>query len=221
MSRLSRILLLAGVLSVLGVASIRMAADRGDTSPRSSGPSEEREFAGRVLDEPWPRPDFTLTTTDGEPFDFSAETAGRLTLLFFGYTSCPDVCPIHLATLADSLARPGVPDPVVVFVGIDPARDTPVAMRSFLDNFNQDFIGLVGTEAQLRAAQEATGVPVAFADPPDPDGDYLVGHASQIIAYTPDDLAHVVYPFGVRQQDWARDLPRLATQSWDGSDASG
>lgn len=184
------------------------------SSEAALDPGHDLGLRGTVLDEPWARPTFTLTTTEGQPFDFATETAGRLTLLFFGYTSCPDVCPIHLATLRDALERPGMPDPVVVFVGVDPARDTPEAVRSFLDRFDPAFIGLVGSEAEIEAAQQATGVPRAIADPPADDGTYLVGHASQIVAYTPDDLAHVVYPFGVRQQDWARDLPRLAAIDW-------
>ncbi|MGE3621314.1 MAG: SCO family protein [Acidimicrobiia bacterium] len=203
----------AAVLAVTAAAFLRR--DAGDGPGRGGGdPYEALDLAGTVLAEPWSRPSFTLTTTDGRPFDFAAETAGRLTLLFFGYTSCPDVCPIHLATLAGALDRPGVPRPVVVFVGIDPARDTPDAVRTFLDRFDPAFVGLVGTPDDLEAAQQATGVPVAFAEPADDDGGYLVGHASQVVAYTPDDLAHVVYPFGVRRQDWVRDLPRLSDLDW-------
>lgn len=201
------LLLAAAVVVRLQVDGGRAAGDDG-TVP---GVASDLGLGGTHLAEPWERPDFTLTTTDGEPFSFADETAGRLTLLFFGYTSCPDVCPIHLATLAGALDQPGVPEPVVVFVGIDPARDTPEAVRSFLDRYDTDFIGLIGTEAELDAAQRATGVPVAIAEPADAAGQYLVGHAAQIVAYTPDDLAHVVYPFGVRRQDWVRDLPLLAT----------
>ncbi len=172
---------------------------------------DDGPYQGTELGAPEPRPDFTLTDTDGEPFDFRAETEGRLTLLFFGYTSCPDVCPLHLSNLASVLDRPGMPQPTVVFVGVDRRRDTPEAIRTFLDRFDPRFIGLTGTEDELVAAQEAARVPVAIAEEPsEPGGDYLVGHASQILAYTADDLAHVQYPFGVRQQDWEADLPLLA-----------
>lgn len=206
---------------LIGLAAALLAAAvvlrvRTDDPARAEEVDEAAALGlrGELLEDPWPRPDFTLTTTEGEPFDFDDETAGRLTLLFFGYTSCPDVCPIHLATLAGALEQPGVPRPVVVFVGVDPARDTPEAVRKYLDRFDTDFIGLVGTPEELVAAQEATGVPVAIAGPADEDGDYLVGHAAQVIAYTPDDLAHVVYPFGVRRQDWVNDLPRLVEIDW-------
>lgn len=187
---------------------------------RAQNPEEglETPLNGTVLAEPQPRPDFTLTDTEGRPFDFGEETAGELTLLFFGYTSCPDVCPLHLANLGFALDRPGVPRPTVVFVGVDTKRDTPDAIRTFLDRFDSQFIGLTGTEEKLRIAQEAANVSVAITEEPEkPGGDYLVGHSAQVIAYTADDQSHVVYPFGVRQEDWIEDLPVLARNEWDAS----
>lgn len=169
-------------------------------------------YAGVLLDEPLPRPEFVLHDTSGTPYDFAAETAGRLTLLFFGYTSCPDYCPLQLAMLDQVLERPGAPQVTVVFVGIDPDRDTPEVVRAYLDRYNSRFVGLTGTAAQIEAAQEAAGVPPGVADMDPPGEDYVIGHGAQIIAYSPDDLAHVVYPYGVRQQDWVGDLQRLASE---------
>jgi len=193
---------------LLVAVMLRLAA----TGSREPGDVDPGPYAGTELSEPWARPDFTLSDTEGRPFAFRSATEGRLTLLFFGYTSCPDICPLHLANLADVLDRPEMPRPIVVFVGVDPARDTPTRVRAFLDRFDDDFIGLVGTPEELAAAQEATGVAQAVVQEADESGGYLVGHASQIIAYTADDLAHVVYPFGVRQQDWVQDLPLLAAR---------
>ena len=194
-----------------------MSARDGDDS---SQPVEtDLGLAGTVLGRSTPRPEFTLTTTDGRDYDFAQETSGKLTLLFFGYTSCPDVCPIHLATLTGALEQPGVVDPTVVFVSIDPARDTPETVRRYLDRWSTDYVGLVGTPDELSAAQEAAGVAVAVTNgEPDAD-DYTVGHASQILAYTPDDRGHVVYPFGARRQDWVNDLPKLSSIDWP-ADAS-
>lgn len=189
---------------------LRVAAGGSGGDRSGAGSGEDLGLRGTTLAEPWSRPGFTLTDTSGAPFEFAERTDGQLTLLFFGYTSCPDVCPIHLSTLANVLAKPGMPQPVVVFVGVDPPRDTPATVREYLDRFDSDFIGLVGDPEELRAAQEATGLAVAVVEPAEDDGDYLVGHAAQIVAYTADDKAHVVYPFGVRQQDWAHDLPLLA-----------
>lgn len=202
--------LVAVTVLALGIAAVLRVQNPATVD--ATGPS----LNGTMLGAPQPRPEFTLTDTDGQPYDFAAETAGELTLLFFGYTSCPDVCPLHLGNLAFALDRPGVPRPTVVFVSVDPARDTPDVIRTFLDRFDARYVGLTGTEEELRAAQEAAQVPLAITEAPEEPGDddYLVGHASQVIAYTADDLAHVVYPFGVRQQDWIDDLPVLARNEW-------
>src|SRR5690606_19504517 len=96
----------------------------------------------------------------------------------------------------------------ILFVTTDPERDTPERLRSWLDNFDPDFIGLTGTREEIAAAERAAGVAGSIV-PTDTSGDYEVGHAAQIIAYTPDDLAHLHYPFGVRRQDWQADLPRM------------
>jgi protein SCO1/2 len=169
-------------------------------------------WAGTVLGEPQEKPDFVLTDTEGRPFDLRAETEGQTTILMFGYTSCPDICPINVATLAgalDGLDRSQGQSLRMVFVTVDPARDTPEALRAYLDQFDRRFVGLTGTPEELVAAQEAAGVPVAQDDPRAEDGSYTVGHASQMILYQPDGVARIVYPFGTRQSDWSRDLPRL------------
>ena len=169
-------------------------------------------WAGTLLAAPQPKPDVVLTDTAGRPYDLRAETAGTTTILMFGYTSCPDVCPINLASLGAALDELGDNRSSgirVVFVTVDPARDTPEVLRRYLDQFDHDFIGLTGTPEQIAAAQRDAAVPGAVRDPQtSPDG-YTVGHASQLIAYQPDGNARIVYPFGTRQSDWTRDLRRL------------
>jgi protein SCO1/2 len=164
---------------------------------------------------PLPKPRFTLTDTSGAPFDFWSKTQGYVTLLFFGYTYCPDVCPLHMAYIAKALKRipPGLTDQVkLVFVTTDPARDSPRVLRSWLDLFDKRFIGLTGSEAAIEGVQRAAGVPparkTALAN-----GDYGVGHASFVLAYSKDNLAHVIYPGGVTQDDWAHDLPLLVKKA--------
>lgn len=170
-------------------------------------------FDGTVLDPPEPKPAFILTDTRGQPFDFQAETEGKLTLLYFGYTYCPDICPVQLAQLAAVMNRLSDVErnAVVVFVTVDPERDTPEVIRSFLDKFDSKFIGLTGTVEQVEAAQRAAGVPVAVKIG---DGaDYSMGHASQVIAYAPDGLAYTEYPYGTRQTQWVHDLPLILDKS--------
>ncbi|MEM9713643.1 MAG: SCO family protein, partial [Actinomycetota bacterium] len=159
---------------------------------------------------PTDRPDFVLTDTAGEPFDFRAETGGELTLMYFGYTECPDICPVHLAQLSEALERPGMPQATVVFVSVDPARDTPDVIRDWLDNFDDDFVGLTGSVDDLIVAQEAAGVVPADIEGDPQEAGYLVGHAGQLLAYAPDDRGYVIYPFGTRQSELVNDLPVLA-----------
>ena len=176
-------------------------------------------YHGALIDPPVPRPSLGLTTTAGDPYDFAEATRGRLALLFFGYTSCPDVCPVHLGILARSLEQlrgPGA-DTTVVFVATDPARDTPARVREFLDQFDRDFVGLVGTHAELDAATAEMGQAAITYTEPDDEGRYAAVHPSQIWAFTADDRSHIVYPFGTRSQDWVDDLPGLAAETWDQS----
>src|SRR5690349_6979230 len=169
-----------------------------------------------MVSPPLPKPKFTLTNTSGLPFDFSANTRGYVTLLFFGYTRCPDLCPLHMANIAAALRH--MPDRVtqqikVVFVTTDPERDSPRVIRGWLDHFDKHFIGLTGTEAAIEAAEKASVVPVAKKSPL-ANQDYQIGHASFVLAYTKDNLAHVIYPGGVTERDWVQDLPRLVNETW-------
>jgi protein SCO1/2 len=198
------------------VAALVVAAAALLASGRSEGDPDDDEggggWAGTVLGEPQEKPDIRLTTTAGTPYDLLTATDGKLTLVMFGYTNCPDVCPINLATLEAALHElgPEVANAIeVVFITADPERDTPAVLRSYLDRYSTDFVGLTGEAGEIEQAQRVAEVPVAVRDEPDDDGGYTVGHATQIIAYQSDGLARTVYPFGTRQQDWIRDLPRL------------
>jgi protein SCO1/2 len=171
------------------------------------------ELKGVVVDPPQPKPSFQLTDTDGMPYDFLTETEGKLTLLYFGYANCPDICPVHLAQIAEVFDRiPEIArDAEVVFVTVDPDRDTPEKLRAFLDNFDTRFVGLTGTRDELDAAQEAANVPPAVKVG---DGDdYTMNHAGWVIAFAPDGLNHTIYPFGTRQSEWSNDLQVLAQMS--------
>ncbi len=111
-------------------------------------------YRGALLSEPQEKVDFTLSDSEGRPFNFRERTDGFVTLLFFGYTHCPDVCPIHMANIAavlDDLPFELRRQFRVVFVTTDPERDTAERLRGWLDNFDTSFIGLRG--AQRRSAK--------------------------------------------------------------------
>ena len=169
--------------------------------------------------EPIPRPDFTLTDTEGQPYSFVERTEGQLSLLFFGYTQCPDVCPIHMANIGQVLRDMGVARRrrvTVVFVTTDPERDTAERIREWLDVFDASFVGLRGTIDEVNQIQIDLGLPPSVNADTDENGGYLVGHAASVIAFSPDGPARLRYPFGTRQADWAHDLPKLMDQPWVG-----
>jgi protein SCO1/2 len=202
-----------------------VALVRGDHASVLSGqgtktdlPDADRDTAyrGGLVTPPLPKPRFTLTDTSGAPFDFWKQTQGYVTLLFFGYARCPDECPLHIGNIAMGLKKmpAGIGDHIkLVFVTTDPARDSPRVLRSWLDRFDKRFIGLTGSEAAIEAAQKTAGVPLASKTMRTVD-DYEVGHANFVLAYTTDNLAHLIYPGGITRQDWAHDLPQLVKEAW-------
>jgi protein SCO1 len=197
--------------AVLLSAAGLLGACRADRAPGSDLPSAPGDSRVAEYPNPRPKPEFTLTATDGTPFAFRRETEGYLTLLFFGYTSCPDVCPVHMANLSAALHK--LPDRVsrrvkVVFVTTDPDRDTPERLRAWLDHFDKSFVGLTGSAAGIDSAQRLLQLPPAAREEIG-EGRYLVGHVAQIIVFTRDGLGRYAFPFGTRQADWARELPRL------------
>jgi protein SCO1/2 len=173
-------------------------------------------YKGGLVSPPLPKPRFVLTDTAGSPFDFWQRTNGYVTLLFFGYTYCPDQCPMHMANLAAALKRmpAAVSDRIkLVFVTTDPARDTSEVLRQWLNLFDKRFIGLTGSEAAIEAVEREAGVPAAKKTGP-ANGNYGVAHANFVLAYTKDNLAHLIYPGGVSKDDWVHDLPLLGSEAW-------
>ena len=138
-----------------GTLLLAAAACGVDSAPATNIPVELR---GPRLEHAIPKPDFTLLTLDGEPFRFREQTDGRLTLLFFGYTHCPDICPLHMANIGAVMKKMPISDTErirVVFVTTDPERDTPARLREWLANLHPDFIGVTGAPDALEAAQRA------------------------------------------------------------------
>jgi protein SCO1/2 len=167
---------------------------------------------GVELGTPLARPDFTLTATDGKPYAFGQETGGKLTLLFFGYTNCPDVCPVHAANIAEIISKMSWEDRQqvqFVFVTTDPDRDSLPRLRQWLDTFDSSFVGLRGPLEQVNEIQRKLNLGTIPPGEKAADGSYEVGHAAVVLAIEPDDSLRVMYPFPTRQQDWATDIPVL------------
>jgi protein SCO1 len=207
---LRRLLLLLPVL--LLVACEATSSTAGMSAGLAPG---EDGWRGSPLDRGRTMPDVTLVDTDGDAYDLDAETAGTPTLLFFGYASCPDICPIHLGAIASSMSAAGVDhgDLDVVFVTVDPERDTPEAIDEWLRNFDPRFIGLSGDLGDIEQALVALDLPGPVVEGADPRGDgELIGHPAQVIGFDAEGQARRAWPFGTRRADWIADLPRLVEE---------
>jgi protein SCO1/2 len=201
---------LAAVLAAAGLALTACGTASGGAAAAPASVSvAAQKYDGVNLPTPYQRPSFTLTGTDGQPYDFTSATRGRLTLLFFGYTHCPDVCPTTMADVAVALRAldPALAEQVqVVFVTTDPARDTGPVLADWLHRFDADlpvpFVGLTGTQEQLKQAQLSAGVPVA-----EDDGQT---HSALLLLYGPDDKAHVAFDSGNGPQQITHDIRLVA-----------
>ena len=180
---------------------------------------------GTLVDPPLPRPTQVLRDTSGQVFSFADRPADELTVLFFGYTHCPDVCPTTMADLAS--ARHQLPAPLrdrvtVVFVTEDPERDTPGSLRRWLDGFDPSFVGLRGGNAATKAVLEQLYLPATKRreHPQDPinhpdtgvrhhhHGDYAVEHAGVVYAFGPGRTT-VIYSGGTKPSEYAADFTKL------------
>jgi protein SCO1/2 len=173
---------------------------------QSSAPS----FKGTVLDPPQAVTDFTLTDQHGKTFRLS-DQRGQVVLLFFGYTFCPDVCPMTLGTwkrvyeaLGDAAERVRF-----VFVTVDPERDTPERLREHLENFNPDFIGLTGTPDELEPVYQQFGVYYEKDTTTKSAAGYLVSHTASAFVVDPDGQWRLRHSFGTPVEDIVHDIKQL------------
>ena len=150
----------------------------------TAGPAAERPALAATLLYPEPREirPFELRRTDGTVFDREA-LRGRWTLMFFGFTNCPDVCPTTLATLRGIgkvlASDPSAPPVGMVFVSVDPERDTPDVLRDYVAYFSKDVVAVTAEIPQLEAFARDLGV--VFAKSPLERGGYTMDHSAQIV----------------------------------------
>lgn len=141
---------------------------------------------------------FELVDHNGQPFS-STSLAGRPRAVFFGFTHCPDVCPTTLLEMSNHLAALGTEADAlaVVFVSVDPERDTPHVLREYLSSFDTRILGLTGSEQQIKAATKTFG---AFYDRiPEGDGTYSIVHSAYV--YLIDRSDRVVATMGFNEPE--------------------
>jgi protein SCO1/2 len=149
-----------------------------------------------VLPEPRVIADFSLTDHDGEPFTLDS-LRGRWSLIFFGFTHCPDVCPSTLYDLQQvhgTLTRDTSADHQVLFVSVDPERDTPEVLKQYVNYFDPDFIGVSGENEQLAPLTLQLGIAYRIEEHEPGDPAYRVDHSASILLTDPQGRLHGVFP---------------------------
>ncbi|MBM3123585.1 MAG: SCO family protein [Chloroflexi bacterium] len=166
-----------------------------------------KTFRGSIIEPSSPAPEIPLTTHSGEIFRVS-DHRGSVLLLFFGYTSCPDICPATMAELkqARALLRTEEAERVqVVFITVDPQRDTPDAIQEYVERFDPTFLGLSGSQAELSRVWQAYGVYREEGEP-NMNGWYEVSHTARVYAIDPQGALRLSFAFGTFPEDVANDI---------------
>lgn len=210
----------AALSAVLMVAVLALAGCGADEEPVATNPGgmvykppkDTDGFRGAGLMQQYRMPGVTLTDTSGSPYNLRSDTRRPVTLMFFGYTNCPDVCSLVMADIASALTRlePSLLAKVQpLFVTTDPARDTPAVLKEYVNRFHPAFEGLTGSLQEVKAAATPLGVPIEGMNRL-PSGGYEVGHGTQVIGFSADDKAHVVWTEGTPVEDLIADIRTLA-----------
>jgi protein SCO1 len=191
---------------VLLLISGCISAPSGPTGQRNADPAGYS--GGSSLPEPYSMPEVSLTDTSGRPYNLATTPSKPVTLLFFGYTHCPDVCITVLSDVALALQRltPADRDQIqFIFVTTDPARDKEKQIRRYLDRFNPAFVGLTGPLPMIKRAATQVGVDIQGMEKL-PSGGYEVGHSAQVIGFSRDSgvvLWTPGTPIAALKQDFA------------------
>ncbi|MGB8712897.1 MAG: SCO family protein [Onishia taeanensis] len=157
-----------------------------------------------------PALDLSLIDENGKQVEEDAYT-GKTTLLYFGYTHCPDVCPTSLARMTAAIKKldePARDDIQVLFVSVDPERDTPARLRQYTDVFGPQFIGLTGSTAQLDALTNRYRVSYGYGEK-DANGNYDVSHSSGIFVFNEQGDARLLMRNSDPIPSMVSDLKRL------------
>ncbi len=206
-------------VALLAAASFSLAAcssgDGGDAPAVVSEQSEDK--AATVIDQPFEKPDMVLTDTTGKKFDLREQTKGKPTLIYFGYTHCPDVCPLTMSNLAvakkeleKKLSKAELAELRIIMVSTDPDRDTPEHLGKWMKAQDPSFIGLTGDFPTVQASARSLGITI---EPPvkEKDGTVTSTHGKQVIAFSPKtDAGYVIYNGEeATADDYAKDLPKI------------
>jgi protein SCO1/2 len=170
--------------------------------------SDDDGYRGILLDKPYAVPDLALTDTDGRPFDLAGQS--RRTLVFFGYTNCPDICQVVMSTIASAMTKLSAAERdrlQVAFVTTDPARDTRSALRTYLDRFNPDFVGVTGPLDRIDALAKPMDIFIKKGEKL-PSGGYEVDHSTVVVAVR-KAAGDLVWTGATSPSNMAEDLKKI------------
>jgi protein SCO1/2 len=181
------------------------------TLAQANTPAVPDTLKAGVLSPVMAAPKLALHGTDGQALDLE-RFRGKVVLLAFGFSSCGEVCPITLATLAGARKKLGeaAANVQVVYVTVDPERDDAARMKKFLGSFDPSFIGGVGSRAEIDAAQKNYGI--SSTKQVYADGNYSIGHSSSIYMIDRAGGLRAVMPYGHSTDDFVHDLKILLRQ---------
>lgn len=175
---------------------------------------EEEQWHGKDISGLMPDLEFELKGTDGQTVT-PADSRGQLRLLYFGFTSCPDVCPTTLTALRKSVSQ--MPeeyrdDVTTLFVSVDPQRDTLERLGSYASFFGDHVVGLTAAEPELRELTKRYRTTFGY-DEPDADGNYNVSHSSAVYVFDRAGNARLLLRPGLSAKQISEDLAHLASES--------
>lgn len=173
-------------------------------------PSASNAFKSGVFEPPYAAPPLELQGSNGEALSLR-RFRGKVVAVAFGFSTCPRICPTTLANLSIVSSKLGdaAKNFQVVFVTVDPERDTPERLREFLGRFNPTFLGATGTPKQLEAVRQAYGVSAKKALSPIKDIGYEVHHSSSVFLIDANGMLRLLVPFGKPADDILHDVKRL------------
>lgn len=217
------LVLLVAVLAAVGLAAAGCAAPGETAAPQGKArdrsgviietPTNPSGYRGIVVkNNPYRMPDVTLTDTSGRSFNLRRDTDKPVTLLFFGYTNCPDICPTTVASVASALRQmdPQARDRIqFILITTDPKRDTPKVLREYLDRFDSSFVGLTGPMPKIKQVANPLDVSITGTRQQGADGGYTVGHTGQVFAFESDGKARLLWTPGTPVGDLRHDFAQL------------
>jgi protein SCO1/2 len=195
--------------TVLGLAVLGVTAASGTEAGAGDAAVPVRAMSVQT---PTRAADFALTTHTGRRARLS-DYKGKVVLLYFGYTSCPGICPTTLAEVGQALRALGpqrAANVQPIIVSVDPERDTPAKLAEYVKHFHSSYLGMTGTVGEVLAAAAQYGIYVRRTEGPTP-ADYLLDHTSMVLVVDPEGFLRLLFPHGMTGKAMAEDLTRLLT----------